>query len=217
MTPTAASKTDHRFTVRGCPLCGSRDGRLLEQTDVEEVLVQPAAAGDAGTALGAALYVQHAVLGAPRDFVIEHAYWGPSYTEADIRGALDARHPEFRRPRRRPWRVPRRDVIKVYPIKPSKRPLIPPGTHVDGTGRLQTVSERTNRRYWRLIRAFERCTGVPMVLNTSFNENEPIVNTPAEALDCFLRTRMDRLVMDNVVVSRLDRGRSPQPPRPTTR
>ena len=73
---------------------------------------------------------------------------------------------------------------------------------MDGTGRLQTVSRRTNPRYWKLIRAFEERTGVPMVLNTSFNENEPIVNTPAEALDCFLRTRMDRLVLGDVVVRR---------------
>ena len=93
-------------------------------------------------------------------------------------------------------------MIKVYPIRPEKRPLVPAVTHVDGTGRLQTVSQRTNPRYWKLIAAFERRTGVPMVLNTSFNENEPIVNTPAEALDCFLRTRMDRLVMGDVVVSR---------------
>jgi len=93
-------------------------------------------------------------------------------------------------------------MIKVYPIRPEKRPLVPAVTHVDGTGRLQTVSQRANPRYWKLIAAFERRTGVPMVLNTSFNENEPIVNTPAEALDCFLRTRMDRLVMGDVVVSR---------------
>ncbi len=93
-------------------------------------------------------------------------------------------------------------MIKVYPIRPEKRPLIPAVTHVDGTGRLQTVSRRANPRYWKLIRAFEERTGVPMVLNTSFNENEPIVNTPAEALDCFLRTRMDRLVLGDVVVSR---------------
>jgi carbamoyltransferase len=93
-------------------------------------------------------------------------------------------------------------MIKVYPIRPEKRPLVPAVTHVDGTGRLQTVSRRANPRYWKLIAAFERLTGVPMVLNTSFNENEPIVNTPAEALDCFLRTRMDRLVLGDVVVSR---------------
>jgi carbamoyltransferase len=93
-------------------------------------------------------------------------------------------------------------MIKVYPIRPEKRPLVPAVTHVDGTGRLQTVSRRTNPRYWALIAAFERLTGVPMVLNTSFNENEPIVNTPAEALDCFLRTRMDRLVLGDVVLTR---------------
>jgi carbamoyltransferase len=94
-------------------------------------------------------------------------------------------------------------MIKVYPIRPEKRPLVPAVTHADGTGRLQTVSRRTNPRYWALIAAFERRTGVPMVLNTSFNENEPIVNTPAEALDCFLRTRMDRLVLGDVVLTRL--------------
>jgi carbamoyltransferase len=94
-------------------------------------------------------------------------------------------------------------MIKVYPIRPEKRPLIPAVTHVDGTGRLQTVSRRTNPRYWRLIHEFEQLTGVPIVLNTSFNENEPIVNTPAEALDCFLRTKMDRLVLGNVVVRRV--------------
>ncbi|MFL6194523.1 MAG: carbamoyltransferase [Thermoanaerobaculia bacterium] len=93
-------------------------------------------------------------------------------------------------------------MIKVYPIRPEKRPLVPAVTHVDGTGRLQTVSQRANPRYWKLISAFERRTGVPMVLNTSFNENEPIVNTPAEALDCFLRTRMDRLVLGDVVLAR---------------
>jgi carbamoyltransferase len=96
-------------------------------------------------------------------------------------------------------------MIKVYPIRPEKRPLVPAVTHADGTGRLQTVSRRTNPRYWALIAAFERRTGVPMVLNTSFNENEPIVNTPAEALDCFLRTRMDRLVLGDVVLTRLPR------------
>jgi len=93
-------------------------------------------------------------------------------------------------------------MIKVYPIRPEQRPRIPAVTHVDGTGRLQTVSRRTNPRYWRLIHAFEERTGVPMVLNTSFNENEPIVNTPAEALDCFLRTRMDRLVLGDTVLTR---------------
>jgi carbamoyltransferase len=93
-------------------------------------------------------------------------------------------------------------MLKVYPIRPEKRPPIPAVTHVDGTGRLQTVSRRANPRYWELIAAFERQTDVPMVLNTSFNENDPIVNTPGEALDCFLRTRMDRLVLGDVVLTR---------------
>ncbi|HEX3555885.1 MAG TPA: carbamoyltransferase C-terminal domain-containing protein [Thermoanaerobaculia bacterium] len=273
----------------GCGMNSLANGRLFAATDVQEVYVQ-AAAGDAGTALGAALWVHHAVLGAPRDgFVMEHCYWGPAYGEAEVRRALAAGLPEsggrdgtfgevriesvddedrlagetaealirgevvgwyqgrsewgpralgnrsiLADPRRGDMRdllnlkIKRREsfrpfapsvleertgewftidypdpfMIKVYPIRPEKRPLIPAVTHADGTGRLQTVSRRTNPRYWRLIRAFEERTGVPMVLNTSFNENEPIVNTPAEALDCFLRTRMDRLAMGNVVVSR---------------
>jgi carbamoyltransferase len=73
---------------------------------------------------------------------------------------------------------------------------------VDGTGRLQTVSEVANGRYYHLIRAFEARTGVPMVLNTSFNENEPIVCSPEQALDCFLRTKMDLLVLGPVLIRR---------------
>jgi carbamoyltransferase len=96
-------------------------------------------------------------------------------------------------------------MLKVYPIRPEQRSRVPAVTHVDGTGRVQTVSQRSNPRYWSLIRAFEAETGVPLVLNTSFNENEPIVNTPSEALDCFLRTRMDRLVMGDVVLVRRTR------------
>jgi carbamoyltransferase len=95
-------------------------------------------------------------------------------------------------------------MIKVYPIRPEQRARIPAVTHVDGTGRLQTVSRRTAPLYWRLIEAFRCSTGVPLLLNTSFNESEPIVNTPAEALDCFLRTSMDLLVMGRVTVRRAD-------------
>jgi carbamoyltransferase len=273
----------------GCAMNSLANGKLFDRTDVQEVFIQ-SAAGDAGTSLGAALYVHHAVLGAPRNgFVMEHSYWGPAYGEDEIRralamalpgsGGLDGVWTEIRvetirdeeiladqtaesiargdvvgwyqgrsewgpralgnrsilaDPRRGDMKdvlnlkIKRREsfrpfapsvleertgdwfmieypdpfMIKVYPIRPEKRPLVPAVTHVDGTGRLQTVSQRANPRYWKLIAAFERRTGVPMVLNTSFNENEPIVNTPAEALDCFLRTRMDRLVMGDVVVSR---------------
>jgi carbamoyltransferase len=277
----------------GCAMNSLANGKLFDRTDVEEVFIQ-SAAGDAGTSLGAALYTQHALLGAPRNgFVMEHSYWGPAYGEEVARRAIaealpgsggrDGTWEEIRvetvpdlerladetaaaiaegavvgwyqgrsewgpralgnrsivgDPRRADMKdilnlkIKRREsfrpfapsileertgewftldypdpfMIKVYPIRPEKRPLVPAVTHVDGTGRLQTVSRRTNPRYWELIAAFERRTGVPMVLNTSFNENEPIVNTPAEALDCFLRTRMDRLVMGDVVLTRADRA-----------
>ncbi len=275
----------------GCGLNSLANGRLFDQTAVAEVFIQ-AAAGDAGTSLGAALYAHHDILGNPRNgWVMEHASWGPEYGEAEIRRAIgeriagsggrDGRYGEIevrtaadeealcaetaaaiargegvgwyqgrsewgpralgnrsivcdpRRPdmkdllnrkikRRESFRpfapsvleeltaewftiaYPDPFMLKVYPIRPEKRPQVPAVTHVDGTGRLQTVSERANPRYWRLISAFARETGVPMVLNTSFNENEPIVNTPAEALDCFLRTRMDRLVMGEIALVRSD-------------
>lgn len=276
----------------GCAMNSLANGKLFAETDVREVYVQ-AAAGDAGTALGAALYVHHAVLGGARDgFVMDHCYWGPGYGEAEIRRAIAERLPgsggrdgrygevtvataadpeELARttasalargevvgwyqgrsewgpralgnrsiladPRRGDMKellnakIKRREsfrpfapsvlaertgewftidypdpfMIKVYPIRPERRPLVPAVTHVDGTGRLQTVARSTNPLYWRLIRAFEEETGVPMVLNTSFNENEPIVNTPAEALDCFLRTRMDRLALGMTVLTRSPR------------
>jgi carbamoyltransferase len=98
--------------------------------------------------------------------------------------------------------VPDPFMIQVYPVRPAKRQVIPAVTHVDGSGRLQTVSHRTNPRYWQLLKAFEKITGVPVLLNTSFNENEPIVHQPAEALDCFLRTRMDTLVMGQFVIEK---------------
>ncbi|MAE66212.1 MAG: hypothetical protein CMJ18_18230 [Phycisphaeraceae bacterium] len=93
-------------------------------------------------------------------------------------------------------------MLKVYPIKPDRQSQIPAVTHVDGTGRLQTVSAESRPLYHRLISAFEQRTGVPIILNTSFNENEPIVNTPGEALACFLRTKMDWLVLNNVLIHR---------------
>jgi carbamoyltransferase len=272
----------------GCAMNSLANGKLFERTEVDEVYIQ-AAAGDAGTALGAALWVHHVVAGGPRGFVMEHCYWGPAYGEAEIRrtiaealpgsGGRDGVSEKVRietvadeqrlaaetaaaiargevvgwfqgraewgpralgnrsilaDPRRGDMKgllnskIKRREsfrpfapsvleertgewftidhpdpfMIKVYPIRPEKRPLIPAVTHVDGTGRLQTVSRRANPLFWKLIRAFEERTGVPILLNTSFNENEPIVNSPAEALDCFLRTRMDRLVLGQIVLTR---------------
>ncbi|MEA2694965.1 MAG: carbamoyltransferase [Acidobacteriota bacterium] len=278
-----------RLTLAGgCAMNSLANGKLFAETDIEDVYIQ-AAAGDAGTALGAALYVHHAVHGGRREWVMDHCYWGPRYGLEEIRRALAERLPEsggrdgvygdiqvetvadedrlaattaeaiaagavvgwyqgrsewgpralgnrsiVADPRRADMKdllnlkIKRREsfrpfapsileertaewftidypdpfMIKVYPIRPEKRALIPAVTHVDGTGRLQTVSARTNPRYWKLIHAFFERTGVPMVLNTSFNENEPIVNTPGEALDCFLRTRMDRLVLGDIVLRR---------------
>jgi carbamoyltransferase len=93
-------------------------------------------------------------------------------------------------------------MLMAYDVLPAMRHLIAATTHVDGTGRLQTVNERQNPLYYRLIREFQRQTGVPVLLNTSFNENEPVVCRPEEALDCFLRTKMDLLVIGNHIVSR---------------
>lgn len=272
----------------GCALNSLANGRLFDNTEIEDVYIQPAA-GDAGTSLGAALYVQHAIMGHPREFVMEHSCWGPRYEPSDLRAAIaagiadsggrDGTWGEFvietiddedrlcariaeaiergdvvgwyqgrsewgpralgnrsilADPRRDDMRdllnlkVKRREsfrpfapsilaervsewftisypdpfMLKVYPIRPEMRSRIPAVTHVDGTGRLQTVSPESNPRYHKLISAFEKRTGVPMLLNTSFNENEPIVNTPREAIDCFLRTKMDCLVLENIVIRR---------------
>ncbi|MBE51018.1 MAG: carbamoyltransferase [Flavobacteriales bacterium] len=91
---------------------------------------------------------------------------------------------------------------KVYKIKEDKRELIPAVTHVDGSGRLQTVNKHISPRYHSLISSFFNKSGVPIILNTSFNENEPIVNTPQEALNCFLRTDMDLLVLGNIIIEK---------------
>jgi carbamoyltransferase len=93
-------------------------------------------------------------------------------------------------------------MMQVHQIREEKRPLIPAVTHVDGSGRLQTAYRQTNPRYWHLIEAFRGMTGVPIVLNTSFNENEPVVCRPEEALNCFLRTNMDVLVLGSHFISR---------------
>src|SRR5262249_13979693 len=93
-------------------------------------------------------------------------------------------------------------MMQVFQIRADKRKLIPAVTHVDGSGRLQTVSRAANPRYHRLIDSFRSLTNIPMILNTSFNENEPVVCQPQEALDCFLRTKMDCLVIGNIVIAR---------------
>ena len=93
-------------------------------------------------------------------------------------------------------------MMEVFQVRSEKRALVPATTHVDGSGRLQTVHKDTNPRYHRLIESYRALTGVPIVLNTSLNENEPVVCRPQEALDCFLRTKMDVLVLGDWMVTR---------------
>jgi carbamoyltransferase len=278
----ASSGIDRLCLAGGCAMNSVANGRIREQTPFREVYVQPAA-GDNGTALGAALHVSHRLGGSGR-FVMTHSYWGPAFDDAEVAGAIAARGADVacrrvvsRRiddeaelcewtagalaagrvvgwfqgrmewgaralgnrsiladPRRADMRdvlntrikfrekfrpfapsiavealddyfvgaVPDPFMIQVYPVRPEKRAVIPAVTHVDGSARLQTVSREDNPRYWRLIDAFRTLTGVPVLLNTSFNENEPIVHQPSEALDCFLRTDMDVLVMENHVLEK---------------
>src|SRR5580700_7008211 len=256
------------------------NGKIFDNTPFEQVFVQPAA-GDAGLAIGAAFFVWHQKLGKPRSFVMEHSYWGPEFSQEDIRSAVEASgvsregygveelHEEVLNKRtagmvmdgkilgwfqgRAEWgpralgnrsivadprrpdmkeilnrRIKHREIFRpfapsiladatdlwfekshpspfmtmAYAVRPNKRQQIPAPTHVDGTGRLQTVSRDVNPRYWRLIKSFEQATGVPMVLNTSFNDNEPIVCRPEEALDCFLRTEMDALVLGDFLITK---------------
>lgn len=251
------------------------NGKILPSTAFKDVYIQ-AAAGDAGTALGAAYYVYHQLLGRPRRYVQEHAYTGPAYDDDAVADALraqglpaahldepalclraaelvaagkvvgwfqgrmewgpralgnrsivaDPRRADMkdtlnaRIKHREPFRpfapsvlleatgdyfdqsYPDPFMLKVYGVRPEQRAAIPAVTHVDGTGRLQTVERSANPRYWALIKAFEGLTGVPVMLNTSFNENEPIVCRPSEAIDCFLRTRMDALAIGGFLVER---------------
>jgi carbamoyltransferase len=95
-------------------------------------------------------------------------------------------------------------MVLIYNTLPDQQPRIPAVDHVDHTGRVQTVERHVNERYFRLIEEFDRRTGVPIVLNTSFNENEPICLSPQDALACFAKTKMDVLVLGNYVVTRGD-------------
>jgi carbamoyltransferase len=259
----------------GVALNAVANGRIRPETPFEQVYVQPAA-GDSGTAVGAAFHVWHQGLGRPRGFVMEHAYTGPAYSDDECAEAIADRGLESRRveddelygyvaeriaagevvgwfqgrmefgPRalgnrsivvdpRRPdmkdilnARVKHREpfrpfapsilaeatgdwfeqdytspfMIMVYRIRADRRELVPAVNHVDDTGRLQTVEERINPRYYRLISEFGRLTGVPILLNTSFNENEPIVMTPQHALDTFAKTKIDLLVLGKCIVRR---------------
>ena len=251
------------------------NGKITSKTNFENVYV-PAGAADNGTSFGAAFYIWNHLLGKPRTFVQDHAYWGCESTDEECAAAIrtlalpfevhqidqlvdrvtdlviDGKVVGWFRGRMEfgaralgnrslladPRRTDMRDIInlrikfrekfrpfapsileehvsdwfqineptpymeKVFPIRPECRERIPAVTHVDGSGRLQTVSKRTNPDYHALISCFHEKTGVPIILNTSLNENEPIVRTPIEAINCFLRTEMDVLVLGNCVIDR---------------
>lgn len=256
------------------------NGKILKQTPFERVYVQPAA-GDGGLSLGAAFAVYHQILGKPRSFAMDHAFWGPGFESAGIGSAVasrgfsagdvqvteleqepllqatarhisqgkvvgwfqgraewgpralgnrsilaDPRHAGMKDTLNR--RIKHREIFRpfapsipeesvgeyfeqthpspfmtfAYPVRESKRTVIPAPTHVDGTARLQTVNRDGHPLYWRLLRTFGDLTGVPVLLNTSFNDNEPIVCSPQEALACFERTKMDVLVLGNFILEK---------------
>ncbi len=278
----ARHRIDNLAIAGGCGMNSVANGKVTLRTPFKNVYIQ-SAAGDAGGAIGAAYSVWHK-LGGARGPVMDHAYWGPGFTDDQIRGVLDEHRAAIeaagcsvelvsdedelcRRtaqaiadgqvvgwfqgrmewgpralgnrsilgdPRRADMKdilnlkIKRREsfrpfapsilreavaewfeldgdvpfMMQVFPIRAEQRARIPAVTHVDGSGRLQTVHKETNPRYYRLIEAFRNLSGVPIVLNTSFNENEPVVCQPEEALDCFLRTKMDMLVMGDFAVMR---------------
>ena len=275
---------DRLALAGGCAMNSVANGRLYTNTPVRKLYVQ-AAAGDAGGAIGAAfLALQHHAPSNGRTFRMDHALWGPSFSDIEL-GTLLEQNDEVLADRRcsrtlvsddvalckqvarsiadgkvvgwfqgrmewgpralgnrsilgDPRRADMKDILnvkikrresfrpfapsihreavtewfetdddvpfmtQVFQIRAEKRPLIPAVTHVDGSGRLQTVTRDTNPKYYQLIEAFAELTGVPILLNTSFNENEPVVCRPEEALDCFIRTGMDALVLGNWIVER---------------
>jgi carbamoyltransferase len=280
---------DRLALAGGCAMNSVANGKVTLRTPFKHVYVQ-SAAGDAGGAIGAAFAVWSRISGEKRSFVMDHAFWGPQFSEGEIsqllrssaqniesagctvsRASFDAEicsrtaqaiadgrvvgwfqgrmewgpralgnrsivcdprradmkdvlnHKIKRRESFRPfapsilreavsdWFEQDSDVpfmMQVYQIRAEKRAQIPAVTHVDGSGRLQTVIRESNPRYYGLIEAFRELTGIPMVLNTSFNENEPVVCRPEEALDCFLRTKMDALVMGPYMLTRAESPRS---------
>ncbi|MDE3189847.1 MAG: carbamoyltransferase, partial [Acidobacteriota bacterium] len=270
-----ATGAENLCLAGGVALNAVANGRIRPETGFDGLYVQPAA-GDSGTAVGAAYHVWNQELGEPRGFVMTHAYTGPEYTDDEIAAAfrdagIDADRLDddalFRTVAERiadgdvvgwfqgrmefgpralghrsivadPRRGDMKDVLNarikhreafrpfapsilaeatgewfdqdytspfmvlVYKTRPDKRDRIPAVNHVDDTGRVQTVEREVEPRYHRLIEEFAHLTDVPVLLNTSFNENEPIVMTPAEAVETFRKTHMDVLVLGNYIARR---------------
>lgn len=266
----------------GVGLNSRANSRLLREGPFEELYIQPAA-GDGGGALGAALWAHNTLLGKPRAFRMEHAYWGQAYSPAEIRAFLQQNqiaHCRFEDendlldtvvdrlqsgkvigwfqgrfewgpralgnrsiladPRNRdmkdtvntkikfrePYRpfapsviapcagkyfdlpnaaehYPARYMLYVVPVRENQQPTLPAITHVDGTGRVQAVFRDQAPRYYSLIERFGQATGVPVLLNTSFNlKGEPIVNTPANAFSTFSNSEMDALVLGDFLIEK---------------
>lgn len=265
----------HRLAMAGgCALNGVANARIHRETPFTNQYLQ-AAASDDGTCLGAAYYCWHQVLGHSERFRMEHAFWGPGYTDERLQAVAESSGLAVQRcadnselvevtaeliangyvtgwyQGRSEWgpralgnrsilanptiksmketinaKIKRREsfrpfapsvlseevatyfeqevaspfMMHVVKIRPEWRDRLPAVTHVDGTGRLQTVDRESNPLYYSLISALRRKTGVGIVLNTSFNENEPIVDTPGQALSCFQRTDMDALCLGRYVI-----------------
>lgn len=258
----------------GVALNSVMNARLLNETPFEDIFIQ-ASAGDAGNAMGAALYIWHHLMGKPREWTMTHPFLGPEPSSADYRKAVERSGLTWREspdgateaakmladskiigwfqgraeigPRALgarsiladPRRAEMKDIVNarvkhregfrpfapailhedgdeyfenyhlnpfmllVLPVRPDKRDQIPAVTHVDGTGRLQSVTEDGFGQFYRLIKEFKGLTGVPVVLNTSFNVmGEPIVNTPEEAINDFLRADMDALFIGDFVTEK---------------
>jgi carbamoyltransferase len=251
------------------------NGKIKLNTPFKNIYIPPAG-HDAGTAIGAALWVYNQLEKKPRTPPMLHGYFGSSFNNAYIENLLNDRNIKYLKPAKADFyqqitnclisdgvvgwfqgkaefgpralghrsiladprninakeilntKIKRRESFrpfapsilsefvqdyfeqvddvpfmeKVFKIKTEKRAEIPAVTHLDGTGRLQTVHQETDERYHALINTFYQTTGTPILLNTSFNENEPIVNTPEEALACFLRTKMDMLVMEDIIIKK---------------
>ncbi len=266
----------------GVALNSVANTRILNESGFDELYIQPAA-GDGGGALGAALWAYNTLLGKPRNFTMQHAYWGRENSDGEISDFLtqnnipherfgnedqlldrvverltgaqvvgwsqgrfewgpralgnrsiiaDPRNPEMKEivnakiKFREPYRpfapsvlaesaekyfelpnatshCPARYMQYVVPVKEGEKATLPAITHVDGTGRLQTVFKAESPRYYKLIERFGQATGVPVILNTSFNlKGEPIVNTPANAFNTFSKSEMDALVLGNFIIEK---------------
>jgi carbamoyltransferase len=266
----------------GCAMNSVANGKIIKNTSFKNIYIPPAP-GDSGGAIGAAFYIWNQIKQNPRLTIMNHAYYGPEYSESEMMEAIQEikinkeneinifKYDDFQKiadfvaksiskgcvigwfqdrmewgpralgnrsilgdPRRLDMKdilnkkIKRREsfrpfapsilkeevaewfdtnmeepfMLQVHQVKNGKQKIIPSVTHIDGSGRLQTVDKKTNLKYYKLIKAFENITGVPILLNTSFNENEPIVCNPKEAIDCFMRTKMDMLVMGNFILER---------------